>query len=132
METIQIAATERTPSVLLDFDNHNYSLSGESYPEDVSDFYSSMLNQLENHLGQLRDVALRFDFSFVYFNSSSTKVIMRLFEMLEETAQSGNQVLVNWYYKEGDEIMQEMGEEFALDLRSAEFHLLPMPEILDG
>lgn len=132
METIQIAATERTPRVLLDFDNHNYSLSGESYPEDVSDFYSSMLNQLENHLGQLRDVALRFDFSFVYFNSSSTKVIMRLFEMLEETAQSGNQVVVNWYYKEGDEIMQEMGEEFALDLQSAEFHLLPMPEILDG
>lgn len=128
METIQIAGTERTPSVLFDFENHCFSLSGESYPEDASDFYSKMVKQLENYVGQLRDVELRFDFSFIYFNSSSTKVVMQLFEMLEEAAAAGNRVVVNWYYKEGDEIMQEMGEEFALDLQTAQFNLLLMPE----
>ncbi len=124
METIQIQGTDRTPGILFDFDNHAFSLSGESYPEDVAEFYGTLIQQLTDYLGHLQGAALHFDFRLVYFNSSTAKVIMRLFEALEQAAQRGNRVVVNWYHEEDDDNMREMGEEFSEDLKTAQFNLL--------
>ena len=128
METLQQDGTDRTPTVLFDFNKNFFSLTGESYPEDVSAFYGEMLSQLTAHFSGLEDVALQFDFNFVYFNSSTAKVVMRLFELLEETALRGNRVVVNWYHEEDDDNMQEMGEEFSEDLHMAQFNLLAKTE----
>jgi hypothetical protein len=46
--------------------------------------------------------------------------------LLEETAQD-NQTTITWAYEEGDDAMQEMGEEFAEDLERAQFVLTEMP-----
>lgn len=128
MDTVQIAGTDRTPSVLFDFDNNHFSLTGESYPEDVSAFYGTMLGQLTEHLDCLQDADICFEFQFIYFNSSTAKVVMRLFESLEQAAQQGNRVVVNWYYAEDDDNMREMGEEFSEDLQTARFNLLSRAE----
>ena len=128
METLCIDGTDRTPTLLFEFDTNHYSLSGESYPEDVSAFYGSLLGQLADHLNGLQDTAVQFDFRFIYFNSSTAKVVMRLFELLEQTAAQGNRVVVNWYHEEDDDNMREMGEEFAEDLQHARFNLLSRPD----
>ncbi|MBF8273170.1 MAG: uncharacterized protein HW380_2275 [Magnetococcales bacterium] len=128
METISLQRTERTPNVLFNFATNCFSLTGESYPEDVSEFYGSLMAKLKEHLGLLRKAELQFDFSLVYFNSSTAKVIMRLFELLEQTAQRGNQVLVNWHYDEDDDNMREMGEDFSEDLKAARFNLVSRTE----
>ena len=38
MESLKVAATDRSPSVSFDFDHHHLKIKGESYPEDVSTF----------------------------------------------------------------------------------------------
>ncbi|MBF0161993.1 MAG: DUF1987 domain-containing protein [Magnetococcales bacterium] len=124
MATLQIDGTDRTPQVCFDFDNNRFSLVGESYPEDVAEFYGDLLSQLTAHFDTLRGEALQFDFNLVYFNSSTAKVVMRLFEALEEAAQQENRVVVNWHHEEDDDNMREMGEEFSEDLHKAQFNLL--------
>ena len=128
MATLQIAGTDRTPGMLFDFDNNCFSIAGESYPEDVAEFYGERINQLTDHLAGLRDATLRFDFRLIYFNSSTAKVLMRLFDALEQAARQGNQVVVNWYHAADDDNMREMGAEFAEDLQVARFCLLSQPE----
>ncbi|HEY5623404.1 MAG TPA: DUF1987 domain-containing protein [Gammaproteobacteria bacterium] len=123
MDNIKIAASERTPEVDFDFQNNVFILRGESYPEDVSAFFGPVVGQFEEHLSALEGATLRFDFEFIYFNSSTAKIVMGLLDKLEESAQNGNKVTVRWLYEEDDENMQELGEEFGEDLEHAEFRL---------
>jgi len=123
MDTIRLEATERTPELDFDFQANTFTLRGESYPEDVTDFFGEPIGRLEAHLGALERGALTFNFELIYFNSSSAKVIMRLFELLEETAQRGVAVTVNWSFDADDDNMEELGEEFGEDLEAAAFNL---------
>jgi SiaC family regulatory phosphoprotein len=120
MPRLKIAATERSPEVDFDFDNHRLRLRGESYPEDAATFYGPVFEALDDYLSERRDCA--FEFELVYFNSSSAKAIMSLFERLDEAARSGK-VTIDWYYDEEDDTMRELGEEFGEDLEHAAFHV---------
>lgn len=123
MDSIVIEATERSPKVEFDFDNGTFLLKGESYPEDVTEFYGTPLKSLESYLEGLDGGTINFTFELVYFNSSSAKIFMSLFDMLEEAAEDGNTVNVIWVYEADDDNMEELGEEFGEDLESANFKM---------
>ncbi|MBT3361520.1 MAG: DUF1987 domain-containing protein [Rhodospirillales bacterium] len=126
MENIKIEASDRSPEVDFDFDKNVYALRGESYPEDVTAFFGPVIGKLEERLGSLKGAEVQFDFELVYFNSSSAKVLMGLFDMLDETAAEGNAVVINWIYDEEDDNMEELGEEFAEDLENVQFVMKKM------
>lgn len=126
MDKLEIKATSRTPGVSFDFARGVLRISGESYPEDVSSFYSPLYEALDNYLEHRREGGFRFDFALVYFNSSSAKAIMMFMERLDAAAQAGLQVDVYWFYDPEDETMHELGEDFGGDLEHARFHLAKM------
>ncbi len=123
MENIKIEATERSPEVDFNFTSNVFALSGESYPEDVPAFFGPPINQLEEHLSSQDGADITFYFELIYFNSSSAKVLMELFEMLDKVAENGNNVVIYWAYDEEDDNMEELGEEFGEDLEHAKFNL---------
>jgi hypothetical protein len=126
MAKLKIAATDRSPEVDFDFDDHRLSLKGESYPEDVTAFYGPVFEALNNYLLELGAGRCSFEFRLIYFNSSSAKAIMSLLEKLDTAAAAGAAVNIAWYYDEEDDTMQELGEEFGEDLEHAEFRLEKM------
>ena len=126
MDGLEIAATDRTPAVSFDFDNQQLTISGESYPEDVSAFYHPIFETLDAYLSDLGNGKCRFDLKLIYFNSSSAKAIMMLMEKLDEAASNGASIEIFWHYDEEDDTMQELGEEFGEDLEHATFHLEKM------
>ncbi len=123
MDNISIEATERSPAIEFDFEQNTFSIRGESYPEDVASFFGPVIDRLDEHLSSLGGGEVRFDFELIYFNSSSAKVLMGLFDKLDETADQGVSVTINWYYDEEDDTMEELGQEFAEDLENATFNL---------
>jgi hypothetical protein len=125
-DKIDIEATSRTPAVVFDFSQNHLKIKGESYPEDVTEFYGPVFSALDAYLGQLGRGNCRFDFELIYLNSSSAKAIMMLMDKLEAAAKKGASVEVYWYYDKEDDTMQELGEEFGEDLESAKFHLEKM------
>ncbi|HEY6920702.1 MAG TPA: DUF1987 domain-containing protein [Methyloceanibacter sp.] len=125
-DKIDIAATTRTPAVTFDFTQHHLKIKGESYPEDVTEFYGPVFTALDNYLTKLGKGSCRFDFELIYLNSSSAKAIMMLMDKLEAAAKKGASVEVYWYYDKEDDTMQELGEEFGEDLENAKFHLEKM------
>jgi hemerythrin-like metal-binding protein len=130
MENIYIKAEERLPEVSFDFSKNLFSLSGESYPEDFHSFYSPLLAALRKHLKSQGGAEIVFDFWLVYFNSSSSKVLTQLFDLLDQTAKQ-NQVTINWHHDEDDETIEELGEEFGEDLEKATFNLKSESEVRD-
>ena len=48
--------------------------------------------------------------------------------MLDQSAEEGKDVKVSWIYTEGDDIAQEYGEDFQMDLESLNFELIEMAE----
>jgi len=126
---LYIDETPRSPRVELDPAVGHLSLSGESYPEDASAFYGPILQNVAQYLQTTTDAPLTVDVRFIYFNSSSAKAIMNLFQMLEVNAENGRRVTVNWFYDPEDDLMAEMGEDFAEDFLHASFFLKPDPEV---
>lgn len=123
MDNITIAATDRSPELNFNFAENSFFIKGESYPEDVTEFYGTSLKALESHLESLEDATVNFTFELIYFNSSSAKVLMSLFDMLEEAAEEGNTVNIEWIYEQDDDNMEELGEEFGEDLEEANFKM---------
>lgn len=124
MQNIDIQATARTPLISFNPTQGQFLLEGESYPEDTKKFYDEPLSHVYSFLEGQHSQACKFVFKLKYFNSSSAKVLMDLFMAIEESANAGNDMLVEWHYAEDDDNMQELGEEFSEELSKAKFALI--------
>ncbi|MCR6629745.1 MAG: DUF1987 domain-containing protein [Magnetospirillum sp.] len=83
-----------------------------------------MFAALEKFLGQAQGRDIRVDFNLVYFNSSSAKALMNMFQLLDQAAERDVSIVVNWFYAPEDETMQEFGEDFSEDLEHVTFNLV--------
>ena len=122
MANLDLAKSVDTPLVVFDHEAGTLKIEGESYPENAMEFYRQILESL-NQFVEARDIALTVEFKMQYFNSSSSKCLLDIFDILEEYSTSHN-VVVNWHYQEEDEDIKESGEDFAEDLNLT-FNLIP-------
>lgn len=127
MGCLTIPATGRTPGVSFDFASGHLRMTGESYPDDVAAFFGPVFEALRGFLGDPDGGPIRFDMELLYFNSSSAKALMNIFQMLETVAKGGRPVTLTWCVEESDESMRELGEDFAEDLRHVVFQMREMP-----
>jgi len=117
---MQIAATDRTPAISLTQDPLKLSISGESFPEDVSAFYGEVISAV-NQLASTAKGKLEVEMAMVYINSSSIKAMYRIFEGLDAYRLADNEVQVTWLAEADDDIMQELGEDFKDRFQSLNF-----------
>ncbi|WP_158238114.1 DUF1987 domain-containing protein [Limnohabitans sp. 15K] len=108
---LNIAATDRTPEIVLTLQPAKLHIKGESYPEDVSAFYGQVI-QAVNFLVESPAGELDVEIQLIYINSSSIKAIFRIFEGFDEYRKKGQNVSIQWLADADDDIMQELGEDF--------------------
>ncbi len=113
MEHLYVEGTKMTPNVILDSDKKVYSITGSSRPENPLQFYKPIFEWLTNYLENTEEKMV-FEVQLDYFNTSTSKVLLDLFELFEKFAETKD-IHVVWYYQSDDEEMQEAGEEL-LDL----------------
>jgi deoxyribodipyrimidine photolyase len=124
MKNLEIPKSKTTPEILFNLSTNELSIKGESFPENTSEFYAPVFEWLEQYLNTLTDQVVIVNIELVYFNSSSSKVLMDLFDMLEDAVQDGKVITVNWRYDEDNEMAAEYGEDFMEDLENLPFHLV--------
>ncbi|MFV0422605.1 DUF1987 domain-containing protein [Oleidesulfovibrio sp.] len=124
MKALNIAATKSSPAIQFDPQNHRLRISGESYPENCGMFYQPVFGWLRNYLQTETTQCVTLDMEIIYFNSSSSKTFMDLFDLLDETAATGTQITVNWRYHADNETALECGEEFQEDVQHLQFNLV--------
>ena len=121
MENLIIEQTERSPRVYFDYTNHVLELSGEAYPENNDEFYRPIFESLQAYFNNEHKIGIKFIFKMVYFNSSSARMLMKLFELLDDAARKGRPVIIEWYCHNDDDTMQEFGEDYSEDIEHATF-----------
>ncbi|HAW51194.1 MAG TPA: nuclear pore complex subunit [Flavobacteriales bacterium] len=117
MENLHIAAEKKSPSVDFELYSGLLRIGGNSSLENPGKFYDNLINWLESYTLKPA-VKTTFKMEMEYFNSSSSKHLMRALRIMERIQQSGkSDVLVEWYHNEHDGSMFEAGEDFASMLK---------------
>ncbi|MBF0232976.1 MAG: DUF1987 domain-containing protein [Desulfamplus sp.] len=128
MDALKIEPAKTWPAVFFDANHHKLDIRGESYPENTSDFYRPVFEWLEAYLDNFPDTPVTVNVDLIYFNSSSSKILMDFLFKLDQAAEKGKPVTVNWFYEEDTEESLEYGEEFQEDVEHLIFQLLPKAE----
>lgn len=123
MNDIQIQATKNTPEIVSDVARRTLLIRGEAYPENAAQFYAPLFSWLDAYLADPGHDAIEVNIELVYFNSSTSKVLLDLFDRLERSAGQGGRVVVNWRYHQENDMILEYGEEFAEEVRAIDFRL---------
>jgi hypothetical protein len=114
VDNLIIEATQYTPRVQMDAAG-TIVLAGKSYPENTFEFYKPVMTWLQTYLGSdCLASTLVVNFEIAYFNSSTSSLFYDFFELLSHH-QEQTQLIVNWYYQNGDESILEAGEDFIED-----------------
>ncbi len=121
MDNLYIAPTPSSPEVDFKFDTHALALRGESYPENAAAFYGGVIARLKEYLARQEARRIEVNIALAYFNSSSTKMLFNLIEALNDAAEAGDSVTLNWFHDEEDDTILEFGQELSEDFPAIAF-----------
>jgi hypothetical protein len=125
MQALDIAKTMNSPKVFYDKGLNILSISGDSYPENSFEFYKPLFKWMNMFVDSNLD-SLQIDFTLVYFNSTTSKVLYDFFDLLEEHSGTNLRLKVNWQYDPENELALESGEEYHEDYESLSINLVPL------
>ncbi len=125
MQVLDIAETMNSPKVFYDESLNILSINGDSYPENSFEFYKPLFSWMKVFVDSNLD-SLQVDFTLVYFNSTTSKVLYDFFDLLEEFSSTNLQLTINWQYDPENELALESGEEYQEDYESLNINLIPL------
>jgi hypothetical protein len=120
MNKFFLEETEFTPELSFDIDTRKFSFKGVSRPEDVFKFYQPAIDWLKkldeevSHSNEKYNIPiLNLDFHLSYFNSSSSKMLLQILEIIKKIQDKGIDIKVDWYYDASDEQMLDDGQDLS-------------------
>jgi hypothetical protein len=116
MEKIVIEPTTETPKVILDKENNIFEFSGNSLPENVATFFTPIIEWFDEY-AQKPNKETKIIFNFEYYNTSSSKMILKLLETCRGIHRDGYNIEVHWHYMDDDEDMIEAGEDYSENIK---------------
>jgi hypothetical protein len=102
------------PAVHFDAETGVCEISGESYMEETYRFYDPIIKWIKQYTDEEKK-PLTFNFKLTYFNTSSSKLILDLIDVMKNYEKQGGNVKVNWFYDPEDPDMQDEVEDFIIE-----------------
>ncbi len=120
-----IAGSISSPTVRLDASRGVMELTGESYPQNAFDFFAPIIEWARQFLRE-GSTPLCLELRLSYLNTSSTKCMIDLLDLLENAHKSGRSARVAWFCDKENDRAREAAEEFREDVT------LPFEIVLEG
>ena len=111
INSLHIEGSRKTPLISFDITG-KFRIEGRSIPEDANLFFGRVIEWLEEYVSIPRDETT-IDVALEYLNSGTSKFILLILKMLNESSFENHKLIINWYYEEGDDDIQERGEYYA-------------------
>jgi hypothetical protein len=132
MNRLYLPETEFTPEISLDIETRRFLFKGVSRPEDVFKFYEpsiDWLKQLDQNIITHTDAkynipVINIEFHLSYFNSSSSKMLLQILEIVKKIQNKGIEIKIDWYYDEHDEQMYDDGMDLSETI-DIQFNFIP-------
>ena len=119
----ELPKTASTPLVIIDESKGYMKFEGESYGENVLEFYKVVTDWLSVYLKSDFE-SFTLDCALEYFNSSTSKLLYNMLVDMDSAAANGKNVVVNWYVDKDNDIIIESGEDFEEDLDNLSFNMI--------
>ena len=114
MENIALTSSPTTPyfpEVNFDVNKGTCEISGESYMEETYKFYLPLINWIKDFINNIKR-PIELNIKLIYLNTSSTKCVLDMLEILKDYEDEGGKVKVKWYYDKSDPDMVDEVEDF--------------------
>jgi hypothetical protein len=109
----RMSGTHQRPTVVIDIEKGFFEISGSSIPENPMDVFSPIFDHLNRYMENPLAVT-ELHFRLDYFNTSTSKLMLDMIHKMESLIdQDGKEVKIKWFYREADDDMMEIGEDFA-------------------
>lgn len=122
MENLHIDATKYTPEVDFNAQENILKISGKSTPENTFEFFEPIKKWLSDYTADPKKCIMTFNIP--YFNSSSSRAIYDIFDILFTAHEAGSEITVNWEYAQNNENAEESGQEFQEDFSDLNINLV--------
>lgn len=108
MNALIIPPSAETPAIDFNPQTGKFKLSGKSYPENVNEFYTPLLEFIEIYKSKPQKNTV-LDFTWLYYNTATSKIIIKLLVLFKSI---DTDLHIKWNCKKDNELMKEKGEEF--------------------
>ena len=109
IESLMIEATEE--SLYVNLRDGHIEISGRSIPEDPVKNFSPIVDWVKGYSIN-PNTNTTINLKFEYLNTSSSKFILSILEILNKVYSEQNKMTINWSYEVGDDDMYELGKFF--------------------
>ncbi|MFC2138476.1 DUF1987 domain-containing protein [Bacteroidota bacterium] len=112
IKELNIKGDTQNPTIILNKESNYFEFSGISIPDDAESFYASAIRWLEVYKelpNESTDVIFKMDF----ISPDSSKMITRVFEILQSIHYKNKEVSVKWYYNIDDEDIRSEGRDYS-------------------
>lgn len=106
---LKIEGSSNWPQIAFDANTGKLCITGRSIVENAIRFYEPIASWVKEYCkkpANLTELHLKLE----YFNTSTSKYLLLIIEMLETLYSEGNMVKIIWY--SADEDMAELGEDY--------------------
>ena len=117
MENLEIEGSHKNffiPTVSFNAKTGICQISGESFLEDTVEFYLPLIDWVDEYINTVKGpIALIIKLS--YFNTSSSRSLLDILNLLRDYEETGGEVVVNWHFDENDIDMEEDIDDYIID-----------------
>lgn len=114
IEELIVVPTEESLSATLK--DGMIELSGRSIPEDPVKSFAPIVEWVKEYVrnpNEKTEINLKFE----YLNTSSSKFILSILEILDKACDNNHTMTINWSYEVGDDDMYELGKFYETIIR---------------
>tara|TARA_B110000037_G_scaffold160384_1_gene181093 strand:- start:4061 stop:4468 length:408 start_codon:yes stop_codon:yes gene_type:complete len=128
MNNLILNASEKTPYFKLKSDG-NFLFGGISKSEDAASFYFNIIDWLSDYYRNPKKETFVV-VSFRYLNSSSSSIVLKIFNAFKRLQETGKtKIKCTWYYEEDDLDMLDYVDQVKQHADNIEFEILLTDEI---
>jgi hypothetical protein len=110
MELLTIEEGKHTPSINFDLTKGILNIKGKSIPENSTEFYQPLIEAITEY-GLALQPTTTLTISLIFFNTSSSKYLLKILTSFASLNTKGTTVLVNWHHDPDDEDMLETAND---------------------
>jgi len=107
---LSIKEGKNTPKVTGNKNLSELIFKGNSYPENVLQFYTPILNWVESLSSEKTEIKV--ECQFYYIASSSVIAFLKLLQKIESSFNKEN-ISFTWKYEEGDDDIKKIGQDYS-------------------
>lgn len=106
-----IKKTLNTPEIHIVGSEGTVRIEGRAIPEYPGDFFEKVIWELNEYYYHPQLIT-KINIKLEYVNSGSSKYLLEIFRIIKRNYDMGHDCIINWYYEEDDESIQELGTHY--------------------